>query len=280
MTRPVAIRGATAMRGHLAGGESIEERVFTTVTACLESAGLERDDIDAVVIAADDLADGRSITTMLHATAAGAYLKDEIRTTNGGLVALGLGALRIAAGYSKVVLVVGWWLPTADDEAIARASIDARGGRLLVGQDQLAPVPTVGACGACVLSEGGAQDGMPFHGFAFGQSDYDSWLLGTNESDRLISRVGAELRGRVDAGQEVACVARCLVGSWGALVDAIGIPAGVEERVGNAWHGLADGLVILADIAAENRREGATLVATTGVPAFLQAEAAMVGSAA
>ena len=280
MTAVAAIRAVTARRGDLADGESIEERLFETVSACLDAAGLERDDIDAVVLAADDLADGRSITTMLHATAAGAYLKDEIRTTNGSLVALGLGALRIKAGYSKVLLVAGWWLPTAEQESIARASIDARGGRALASREQLVPVASVGACAACVLSELDGDDALALHGFAFGQADYDGWLAGVDEPARLLGRLGADVRARVGDTAPLESVARCPVGSWDGLLVAAGVARGANELVGEAWHGLADGLVLLADVGAHASGAGATLIATTGVPAFLQAEAAVVGAPA
>ena len=114
--------------------------------------------IDAVVIAADDLADGRSITTMLHATAAGAYLKDEIRTTNGSLVSPRVSApCGYKAGFSKTVLR-GRRLVAANGrcrESIAsgRASTRAGGRALVDPASSLFPCPTVGACAACVLSE-------------------------------------------------------------------------------------------------------------------------------
>ena len=279
MTSLATIRGLTATRGDLEDGESIEERVFGTVSAALEAAGVERDELDAVVIAADDLADGRSITTMLHATAAGAYLKDEIRTTNGSLTALSLGALRIQAGFSKTVLVAGWWLPTADEGEIVRASLDARGSRALVDPARLAPCPTVGACAACVLSAPNGHTGLTLRAFAFGQADYDGWLAGTDEPARLLGRIGADLRSRLGDEADVVSVAHSPVGSWGELTDAAAVPRIAHERVGEAWYGLADGLVLLAD-AAPGDGAGATLVATTGVPAFLQVEAAVVGAAA
>ena len=85
----VAFGSPTVRTGPLQSFESLEERVFTTVEAALGSTGVVRDEVDSVVLAADDIADGRAITTMLHATAAGAYFLDEIRTTNGSLTAQG-----------------------------------------------------------------------------------------------------------------------------------------------------------------------------------------------
>ena len=69
----------------------------------------------------------------------------------------------------------------------------------------------------------------------------------------------------------VESVAHSPVGSWGELTDAAARGSRIARTsvVGEAWYGLADGLVLLADVRARASGAGATLVATTGVPAFL-----------
>lgn len=90
------------------GGKRLEEIVYDVTRAALDNAGLARSEIEQVVIAACDELDGRSISSMLLAAPAGAYLKDEIKCTDSGLNAIGLAAMRIEAGFGGAALVVSW----------------------------------------------------------------------------------------------------------------------------------------------------------------------------
>jgi hypothetical protein len=56
---------------------SLAEMIFEATSGALRDAGLRIGDIDTVVLAAHDLMDGRSITSMLTAPPAGAHMKDE-----------------------------------------------------------------------------------------------------------------------------------------------------------------------------------------------------------
>ncbi len=90
------------------GDKRLEEMVFDTARAALDDAGIAREAIDHVTIAASDELDGRSISSMLLAAPAGAYLKDETKCTDSGLVGLCLGALRVESGAHDLGLVVSW----------------------------------------------------------------------------------------------------------------------------------------------------------------------------
>ena len=89
-------------------GKRLEELVFDVTREALASSGVERQAVDSVTIAACDEHDGRSISIMLLAKPAGAYLKDEIKCTDTGLYALLLGAMRIESGLHDIGLVVSW----------------------------------------------------------------------------------------------------------------------------------------------------------------------------
>ncbi len=91
-----------------AADKRLEEMVFDTVRAALDDAGVTRRQLDHVTLAACDELDGRSISSMLLAAPAGAYLKDEIRCTDSGLVGLCLGSLRIGSGLFDLGLVASW----------------------------------------------------------------------------------------------------------------------------------------------------------------------------
>lgn len=86
----------------------LEELVFKTAKMALDDAGVSRDQLDSIVLGASDEIDGRSISSMLLAAPAGAFLKDEIKVTDSGLHALNLGYLRIASGLHHLSLVISW----------------------------------------------------------------------------------------------------------------------------------------------------------------------------
>lgn len=86
----------------------LEEMVFDTAHATLAAAQVSREELDHVTIAACDELDGRSISSMLLAAPSGAYLKDELKVTDSGLVGLCMEALRIESGRFQLGLLVSW----------------------------------------------------------------------------------------------------------------------------------------------------------------------------
>jgi acetyl-CoA C-acetyltransferase len=98
--------GQTKYRGKTE--RALVEMIFEATSEALSDAGLERDNIESVVLAAHDQLDGRAITSMLTASAAGAHLKDEIRIEEDGAFALLLACLRILSGDFTNSLVVSW----------------------------------------------------------------------------------------------------------------------------------------------------------------------------
>ena len=87
---------------------SLQELIFEAASLALADAGVRRQDLDSVVLAAKDLVDGRGISNMQNAGPAGSYLKDEIRVANDGLYALILAYMQIVSGSSNLALVVSW----------------------------------------------------------------------------------------------------------------------------------------------------------------------------
>lgn len=87
---------------------SLQDLIFDCVSEALGSAGLLAHDLDAVVLAAHDLVDGRSLTNMTTAPAAAAYLKDETRVGDDGATAFLLADARIRSGSARNCLVAAW----------------------------------------------------------------------------------------------------------------------------------------------------------------------------
>lgn len=105
-TGPVAITGVATV----AGGphDSLETLIFRGARAALDAAGLDRGDLDGVVLAASDQTDGRAITSMLTSGPAGAYLTDEINVASSPGHALALGYMQILSGVHERLLVSSW----------------------------------------------------------------------------------------------------------------------------------------------------------------------------
>ena len=86
----------------------LDEIVFEAASKALTDAGMTRQEVDSITIAAGDQIDGRPISSMLEACPAGAYLKDEIKVTEEGSYAAILASLRILSGVFDTSLVVSW----------------------------------------------------------------------------------------------------------------------------------------------------------------------------
>ncbi len=277
------ISGLEVRRGELLPGEALIDRIFTTVSASLARAGVEIDEVDSVILAADDVADGRSITTMMHATAAGAYFKDELRVTTGSLTALGLAGLRVSAGLSRRSIVASWWLPSTDRAALARTSVSVHdGARSLVSPARFDNEPTEAACAACVVGPASDAGELALHGFTWTQADFPRWLASDGEPEGVQRRLGRQLRercGPFDGSGRVAASATAPGSDWSAAIDEAGLEgftpcAGVTTSVG-----IADGLVGLSRVADDLQPGEGGVVLSTGSPQFLLAEAASVGRA-
>ncbi|HXG30069.1 MAG TPA: thiolase family protein [Thermodesulfobacteriota bacterium] len=88
--------------------QSIDEMVFEATKRALEDSGLEREEIESVVTAGSDGLDGRAISNMITAGSSGAYLKDEVKVSDGGIYGLVMGYLRVASGVFDNSLIVSW----------------------------------------------------------------------------------------------------------------------------------------------------------------------------
>lgn len=100
--------------------DSLEELVHKAAREALADAGLEREDVDNVVVCASDLEDGRAISSMVTASPGGGYRKDFIKTTDTGVHALGLAGMRMATGIFGTTLVLSWAKQSETDEGQIR----------------------------------------------------------------------------------------------------------------------------------------------------------------
>lgn len=123
--RAVYVHGAVIRMSWADAASSLEDLVFAGVSDALRASATTIHAVDSVVLAAHDLVDGRSLSSMVTAPAAGAYLRDEIRLADDGLAALSLAAARVAAGESTVSIVAAWGRASEGDGLrISRAAMD------------------------------------------------------------------------------------------------------------------------------------------------------------
>lgn len=108
MTDRVGIIGIATPAYREERTETLEELVHETSRAALEDADIGREELDNLVVAASDLEDGRSISSMVTACPAGSFRRDFIKSTDTGVHALGLAAMRIQSGLSETTLVSSW----------------------------------------------------------------------------------------------------------------------------------------------------------------------------
>ena len=109
MTRPaVYVEGAVLEISFADGRRNLQELIFDTVRAAVDDSGQPMHEIDSVVLAAHDLVDGRSLSSMVTSPAAGAYLRDEIRYGDDGAGALAAAVTRLEAGHARRSIVAAW----------------------------------------------------------------------------------------------------------------------------------------------------------------------------
>ncbi len=104
---------------------NLSELIFDTVRRAIDDSLHGLNDIESVVLAAHDLVDGRSLSSMVTAPAAGAYLRDEIRFSDDGAVALAAAVARIEAGEATRSIVATWGRASEHDvDALSMCMFD------------------------------------------------------------------------------------------------------------------------------------------------------------
>src|ERR1700728_4089745 len=105
--RPAVV--GCAIRPAITGRDrSLEEIIYDITQAALADAGITIDDIDGIVVAANDQFDGRAISVMMASGPVGGVDRDIMSTPSASEHAFMLGALRVASGQFRTQLIVSW----------------------------------------------------------------------------------------------------------------------------------------------------------------------------
>jgi acetyl-CoA C-acetyltransferase len=109
---PYRVRPAVvgcAIRPAITGRDrSLEEIIYDIAQAALADAGLTIEDIDGIVVGANDQFDGRAISVMMASGPMGGVDRDIMSTPSSSEHAFILGALRVASGQFRTQLVAAW----------------------------------------------------------------------------------------------------------------------------------------------------------------------------
>jgi len=108
----VAVLSTASIQLNRETSRSLEEMLFDASREALASAGMSIDDMDAVVVSGNDETDGRVISIMPASGPTGGVGRDLTMTASSGDHALIYGWMRVRAGQSGRVLVVGWSKPS------------------------------------------------------------------------------------------------------------------------------------------------------------------------
>lgn len=89
-------------------GRSLEEILYDVAQTALRDADLAIEDIDGIVVAANDQLDGRAISVMMASGSVGGVERDILSTPSAGEHAFVMGVLRVASGQYETQLVLAW----------------------------------------------------------------------------------------------------------------------------------------------------------------------------
>ena len=100
--------GVAVMPRVLGGRQSLEELQYAATQQALRDAGLTIEEIDGIVVGANDQYDGRAISVMMASGPVGGVDRDILSTPSAGEHAFVMGALRVASGLYRTQLVLAW----------------------------------------------------------------------------------------------------------------------------------------------------------------------------
>ncbi|OGA80041.1 MAG: hypothetical protein A3G81_33640 [Betaproteobacteria bacterium RIFCSPLOWO2_12_FULL_65_14] len=104
----VAVIGSAIHAPREARQRSLEEAIYAVGQSALLDAGLVIDDIDGIVVGANDQLDGRAISVMMASGSVGGIGRDILSTPSAAEHAFVLGALRVSTGQFRTQLVAAW----------------------------------------------------------------------------------------------------------------------------------------------------------------------------
>lgn len=108
LNRRIGVIGSAIRVPAESNGQSLEELLYDLVQSALADTGLAIDDIDGIVVAANDQFDGRAISVMAASGSVGGVDRDILSTPSASDHAFVMGVMRVATGQYRTQLIVSW----------------------------------------------------------------------------------------------------------------------------------------------------------------------------
>ena len=108
LNRRIGVIGSAISVPAEPNGQSLEELLYELVQSALRDAHLTIDDIDGIIVAANDQYDGRAIAVMAASGSVGGVDRDILSTPSASDHAFVMGVLRVATGQYRTQLIVSW----------------------------------------------------------------------------------------------------------------------------------------------------------------------------
>lgn len=105
MNKKVAIVGVGQTKYEASKEKVFYDTAFEAAKKALDDAGLDKGDIENVVLAGYDVSVGRTISNMYIIGAGAGYLKDEIKVADDGIYAFALGVMRVMSGLGRTLVL-------------------------------------------------------------------------------------------------------------------------------------------------------------------------------
>jgi hypothetical protein len=111
----IAVIGSAYDRIEAPGQRSLEEAIFAVARGAIADSQVDLSSVDSVVLSGTDQVDGRVISAMVTAGAAGAVGRDMTMIASASEHAVAFGYLQLRAGHARTVLVLSWGKPSEGD---------------------------------------------------------------------------------------------------------------------------------------------------------------------
>ena len=108
LNRRIGVIGSAIRVPADANGQSLEELLYDLVQSALDDANLTIENIDGIVVAANDQFDGRAISVMMASGSVGGVDRDILSTPSASEHAFVMGVMRVASSQYRTQLIVSW----------------------------------------------------------------------------------------------------------------------------------------------------------------------------
>lgn len=242
--------------------QSLEELQYEATQLALRDAGVTIEEIDGIVVAANDQYDGRAISIMMASGPVGGVDRDILSTPSAGEHAFVMGALRVASGLYRTQLVLAW-SPTeasslpevqrlaADPYYNRRLPLDEMAAHAMQANVLLSEVPELDGLAHKIVEKNRTNGSKAYPGGAADGGGFARWPLTADMTSAPVTGIVALVLASEEFAQERGKQAAWIAGmGWATEPSFLGdrdlrrvpaLDAAAEQAYGEA--GITDPMV-------------------------------------